>query len=112
MLDTLNSYMTLIHLSTPHILPSDEIPWTVLIIELVSAALLLVLAFLLRRRFLKIICLCGMEVCLFLACKMAFGPESWVTTAMRWVTAAVACIVTVSIVNRINWNEIRTKSDK
>lgn len=108
----LDSFMSLMNLTTPRALPSDEIPWAVLITELVAAVLFLVLAFLLRKRFLKIICLCGMEICLFLACKLAFGPDSWVTTVMRWITAAVACIVTVTIVNRINWNEIRSKSGK
>jgi hypothetical protein len=30
---------------------------------------------------------------------------------MCWFTAAVACIVTVAIVNRINWGNLRGKRD-
>ncbi len=83
----------------------------VVITELVLAALLLVLMFFFRRRFLKILCACGSEVCLFLACKLFFGPDHLVTWIMCWITAAAACIVTVAIVNRINWNDLRGKRD-
>ena len=101
-------------LTTPvlRLLPAAEIPWGVLIAELVIAAILLLCTFLFRRRFLKIICICGTEICLFLACKLAFGSDSVVTEIMRWFTAIVACIVTVSIVNRINWSTVRGKSGK
>ena len=108
----LDSFQILMKLTVPRALPSDEIPWGTLITELVIAALLLVFTFLLRKRFLKILCLCGTEICLFLACKMAFGSDALITEIMRWVTAAVACIVTVSIVNRINWSDIRGKSGR
>ena len=93
-------------------LPSADIPWGVLITELVIALLLVVLTFLVRKRFLKIICICGAEVCLFLACKLAFGPDAIITQIMCWFTAAVACIVTVSIVNRINWSNLRGRPQK
>lgn len=90
-------------------LPKEEIPLGTLITELVIAALLLGLMFIFRRRFLKILCGCGAEVCLFLACKLAFGPDALLTQIMCWITAAVACIVTVSIVNRINWSKLQAK---
>lgn len=102
--------MSMMNLSAPRTLPAAEIPLGILIAELVAAVLLLVFTFLFRRRFLKIICICGSEVCLFLACKLVFGSEAWITDVMRWITAAVACIVTVSIVNRINWSDLRDKS--
>ena len=102
--------MSMMNLSAPRALPATEIPLGILIAELVVAVLLLILTFLFRRQFLKILCICGAEVCLFLACKLAFGPEAWITNVMRWITAAVACIITVSIVNRINWSDLRDKS--
>ena len=93
-------------------MPAENIPWGVLITELVIALVLMVLLFLVRRRFLKIICICGAEICLFLACKLAFGPDAIITQIMCWFTAAVACIMTVSIVNRINWSNLRGKPQK
>ena len=92
--------------------PAENIPWGVLITELVIAFLLMVLLFLVRRRFLKILCICGAEICLFLACKLAFGPDAIITQIMCWFTAAVACIITVSIVNLINWSNLRGKPQK
>ena len=91
---------------------AENIPWGILITELAIAFVLLVFLFLLRRRFLKIICICGAEICLFLACKLAFGPDAIITQIMCWFTAAVACIMTVSIVNRINWSNLRGKQQK
>ena len=102
--------MSTMNLSTLLALPTADIPWGILIAELIAAVLLLVFTFLVRKRFLKIICICGSEVCLFLACKLTFGSEALVTNIMRWITAAVACIITVSIVNRINWSDLRDKS--
>ena len=81
------------------------------ITELVIAVCLLVLMFISRKHGLKIFCGCGAEICLFLACKMFFGSDSLITQIMCWVTAAVACIVTVSIVNRVNWSNLRGKRD-
>lgn len=90
-------------------LPKEEIPWGTLITEIVIAVLLLTFMFIFRRRFLKILCGCGAEVCLFLSCKLAFGPDALLTQIMCWITAAVACIITVSIVNRINWSKLQAK---
>ena len=96
----------------PRVLPSEEIPLGPLIAELVIAFLLIVFMFLIRQRFLKLLSACGAEVCLFLACKLAFGPDSLITQIMCWLTAIVACSVTVSIVNRINWGNLRGKPQK
>ncbi len=93
----------------PRTAPVEEIPWGIVITELVFAVLFFVFMFIIRKRFLKIICACGSEICLFLACKLTFGPNAFITQIMCWVTAAVACIVTVSIVNRINWSNLRGK---
>ncbi len=96
----------------PRALPTDRSTVGVVITELAIALVLLVAMFLFRRRFLKILCACGAEVCLFLACKLFFGDESLLTQIMCWVTAAAACIVTVSIVNRINWSNMRGRPDR
>lgn len=82
-------------------------PMGPVIAVLVLALLSLVLLFIARRRLLKILFACSCEVCLFFACKMFFGDEALLTKIMCWVTALAACVVTVAIVNRINWNNIR-----
>ena len=112
MIGSLFSLFHLMNTPVPRAIPSEEIPWGILIAELVVALLLLVCMFLFRRRFLKIFCACGTVICLFLACKLAFGSDSLITNVMRWITAAAACILTVSIVNRINWSNLRGKSNK
>jgi hypothetical protein len=104
--------LTLMATPMPRALPAEEIPTGILITEISIAFVLLVLMFLLRKRFLKIICACGTVICLFLVCKLVFGSDSLVTDILRWITAAAACILTVSIVNRINWSNLRGKSDK
>ncbi|MBQ3508010.1 MAG: hypothetical protein IJA91_05605 [Clostridia bacterium] len=106
----LSNFLTFFNSPMLRTLPTEDIPWGTLIAELVIALLLFVFMFIFRRRFLKILCGCGSEVCLFLACKLAFGPDALLTQIMCWVTAAVACIVTVSIVNRINWSKLQAKS--
>jgi hypothetical protein len=90
----------------------EDIPTAGVVTHLILAVLLMVAAFLLRSRSLKIFCACTSEVFLFLSCKMAFGPEAIVTQIMCWLTAAVVCILTVGIVNRINWNELRGRPGK
>lgn len=91
--------------------PSEEVPMGVVITELAIAFCLLVFMCITRSRGLKIFCGCGAEVCLFLACKLYFGSDSIITQIMCWLTAAVACIVTVAIVNRVNWSNLRGKRD-
>ena len=104
-------YMSLLA-GLPRALPAEEFPLGVVITELVLAALLTVTLFLVPHKLLKVLCACGAEVCLFLACKATFGPDSIITQIMCWLTAAVACIVTVSIVNSINWSELRGRPGK
>lgn len=93
--------------SAPKALPAEEIPYPTVFFELIVAFVLVVLMFVFRTRLLKVICGCGAEVCLFLACKLFFGNDSIVTQIMCWVTAAVACVFTVSVVSRINWGNLR-----
>ena len=92
-------------------IPAEELPLGMIIAELAIAFLLIILMLIFRRRILKILCGCGAEICLFLACKLFFGSDSIITQIMCWFTAAVACIVTVAIVNRINWGNLRGKRD-
>ena len=87
----------------------DNISLGTLITELLICALLLILLFLFKQRFLKIICACGAEVCLWLACKMAFGTENIITQIFTWVTALVSIIIVIAIVNRIDWSNLRGK---
>lgn len=96
----------------PRALPADEIPYTTVFFELIVAFVLVVLMFVFRKRFFKIICACGAEICLFLACKLFFGNDALVTQIMCWLTAAVACVVTVSVVNSINWGNLRGRPGK
>ena len=92
-------------------IPEDEISMGRIITCLAIAGLLIIPMLIFRQRIVKILCSCGIEVFLFLACRLYFGSESIVTQIMCWITAAVACIVTVAIVNRINWGNLRGKRD-
>ncbi len=83
----------------------------VVVVELILAAVLLALLFVVRKRFLRILFAAGVEICLYLACKLYFGEKNILTMVMCWVTAAVACAVTVAIVNRIDWSHLRGKRD-
>ena len=78
-----------------------------LIVELVICFLLIVLLFFFRHRFLKLLCACGAEICLWLACKMAFGADALVSQIMTWITALAAIIIVIAIVNRIDWSNLR-----
>lgn len=96
---------------TSRALPED-IPYTTVFFELIVAFVLAVLVFTFRRRFMKILCACGSEICLFMACKLFFGNDAIITQVMCWLTAAVACVITVSIVNRIDWGNLRGRPDR
>ncbi len=79
------------------------------ITELVICALLVVLVFLFKHRFMKIACACGAEICLWLAIKMAFGSDAIISQIFTWLTALVAIVMMVTIVNRIDWSNLRGK---
>lgn len=91
--------------------PPDAMPLWVVIAELAVALVFFVVMLIFRRRVIKILCACGTEICLFLACRHFFGSDSIITQIMCWFTAAAACILTVVIVNRINWGNLRGKRD-
>ncbi len=80
-----------------------------LIAELVICVVLIALLFLFRQRFLKMLCACGAEICLWLSCKMAFGEEAIITQIMTWITALAAIIIVIAVVNRIDWSNLRGK---
>ena len=80
-----------------------------LITELIICCLLIVLIFFFKHSFLEVLCVCGAEICLWLACKMAFGTEAIITQIMTWFTALVAIIIVIAIVNRIDWSNLRGK---
>lgn len=90
-------------------IPVEEIPMGTVITLLVAALCLVVFMCLTRSRGLKIFCGGGAEICLFYAVKLYCGSDSIITQIMCWLTAAVVCIVTVAIVNRINWSNLRGK---
>lgn len=91
----------------PRSVIEDRFSLSTLIIELVIAAIMVVCLFLCRQRTMKIICVCGAEICLWLACKMAFGEDAILTQIMTWLTALVAIIIVITIVNRIDWSNLR-----
>ncbi|MBE6557870.1 MAG: hypothetical protein E7661_02510 [Ruminococcaceae bacterium] len=80
-----------------------------LIVELLIFALLVALIFMFKHRFMKIICACGAEVCLWLTSKMAFGSDALISQILTWITALVAIIVVITVVNRIDWSNLRGK---
>ena len=93
-------------------IPAEELPLGMIIAELAIAFLLIILMLIFRRRILKILCGCGAEICLFLACKSTFGPHAVITQIMCWLTGAVACIVTIAFVNSVNWSNLRGRPGK
>jgi hypothetical protein len=106
------SYIALLAERTVMTLPAEDIQMGKIIACLAVAFVLLIPMLFLRQRIVKILCSCSVEVCLFIACRLYFGSDSIVTQIMCWLTAAVACIITVAIVNRINWNELRGRPGK
>ena len=74
-------------------------------ILLIIAFTLFVFAF--KKRFFKILSACAMEVTVWLMLKNLFGPDAIITQLFTWFTAAAAIVITVAIVNRINWRGLR-----
>lgn len=68
--------------------------------------------FILPYRFAKIACACISEFILYYICRTAFGMDAIITQVMCWLTTAMACILTVSIVNRIHWGNLRGRPDR
>ncbi len=89
---------------------SPEVDLSAVIAEVVLSVVFLLLMLFFRKRFLRILCACISETMLFLACIAFFGDSSIITWIMRWITAAAACVLTVAIVNRINWKQKQASS--
>ena len=106
----MNIFSCLLLTAVPLVIEARDLSIGTLITELLICALLIVLLFLFKQRFLKIICACGAEVCLWLACKMAFGSDAIITQIFTWITALVTIIVVIAIVNRIDWSNLRGKN--
>lgn len=107
--ETMQALFLLLNGPAPRTVPIESVPMGVVITEVAIALCLLVLMFFTRSRGLKIFCGGGAEICLFFACKLFFGSDSVITQIMCWLTAAVVCIVTVAVVNRIDWSNLRGK---
>ncbi len=76
--------------------------WT-FVIEIALTLLLIAAVFLFKPRILKIMSVCGAEFCLWQALKAALGTDSLLVQIFTWITAAVAVILTLAIVNMIPW---------
>lgn len=105
MLQLMSNFLT--NTATPRGIIAEGFSLGTLITELVICFLLIVLLFFFKQRFLKMLCACGAEICLWLACKMAFGEDAILTQIMTWITALAAIIIVIAIVNRIDWSNLR-----
>ncbi len=92
---------------TPRVAVAPDANISLAATDVLLALLFIGAIFLMRKRILRIFCACAAEICLFLAVKIIFGEDSVITFIMCWITAAVACIVTIAIVNRIDWGNLR-----
>lgn len=79
-----------------------------IISELVLSGIFVILVLLFRPKLLKIICACAAEFMLWFACDSAF-PNTILSEIMTWVTAFVAIVVVITIVNHIDWSNLRGK---
>lgn len=75
---------------------------------LVCAALIAAF-FLINKRFVKIVCACGIEVMIWLAARAVWGKDSLPAQILCYITAAAVIIVTIAIVNRIDWSNMGPK---
>ena len=87
----------------------DTIPYTRIVYALIAALLCLAIVLLFKSHFSKILFGCAFFICLWMATKYAFGSDSIITQVMCWITAAAVCVLTVAIVNRIDWTKLRGK---
>ena len=70
---------------------------------------LLVLFFAINKRFVKVFCACVIEVMIWLLVRAIWGKDSLGAQILCYITAAAAIVLTLSIVNRIDWNSKRQK---
>ncbi len=84
---------------------------TLIAVELVLAVALIVFAFIFKSKLAKLFCVCGTEICLWLACDLAF-PDTIITQIMTWVTAFVSIVIVIAVVNHIDWSNLRGRKNK
>ena len=81
-----------------------------IISELVLSGIFVLLVFLFKPRLLKIICACAAEFMLWFACDQYF-PNTILSEIMTWITAFVAIVVVITLVNHIDWSNLRGKKN-
>jgi hypothetical protein len=90
---------------------AEKIPYGALTVEIFFMLCLLAGAFLLKTRLLKIVSGCGAELCLWLACKAAFGPDAIPSQILTWITAGVVIVLTMVVITRIPWHKYGDKKN-
>ena len=80
----------------------------IIITALVLCGIFTLLVFLFKRKLGKIICACAAEFMVWLACDKAF-PDTLFTTILTWITAFVSIVAVITIVNHIDWSNLRGK---
>lgn len=86
--------------------------YTHIIVTAVICAVFLVLFFLINKRFVKIMCACGIEVFVWLLVRALWGKDSIAAQILCYVTAAAVIVLTLAIVNRIDWSNMGPKKYK
>lgn len=82
----------------------SPLPVSIVVIEILCILALFAVLLLCRSSLVRILSLCAIEICVWLLCKYAIGPDSLLTKIMTWVTAGVLIILTLAIVNSIHWH--------
>lgn len=79
-------------------------PVSTVVIEGLCILALLAVFLLFKSSLVRLVSLCAMEICFWLVCKHAIGPDSLLAKITTWITAAVLIILTLAIVNSIHWH--------
>ncbi len=82
---------------------AQPFPVGVVVMEGICVLALAALLVLSKNRLVKILSGCGLEICAWQICKAVVGSDALLTRIMTWVTAGVLIILTLAIVNSINW---------
>ena len=65
---------------------------------------LIILFFAFNKRFVKLFCACSIETFIWLMVRAIWGKDSLAAQILCYVTAAAVIVMTLAVVNRINWN--------
>lgn len=90
------------------LLQGAELYGWIISVALICAGLL-TLFFVINKRFVKILCACGMEVSVWLLVRAIWGKDSLPAQILCYVTAAAAIVLTLAIVSRIDWSNLGPK---